>query len=100
MSMTFMLINNAFSQAASRKIILISTNDPHGRLDNFPKMAAYVQFLKRTNPEVFVLNAGDLVDGNPIIDQIKDKGAPIIDIMNSVPYDVSCLGNHELCSSI
>jgi len=96
MSMTFMLINNAFSQAASRKIILISTNDPHGRLDNFPKMAAYVQFLKRTNPEVFVLNAGDLVDGNPIIDQIKDKGAPIIDIMNSVPYDVSCLGNHEL----
>ncbi|WP_448701352.1 bifunctional metallophosphatase/5'-nucleotidase [Mucilaginibacter sp. AW1-3] len=81
--------------AQTTEVVIISTNDVHGRIDNFGKMAAYVKSLKKTHPNVFVFNAGDLINGNPVVDEAEDKGAPIIDLMNRVPYDVSCMGNHE-----
>jgi len=77
------------------KIILISTNDVHGSIDNFSKLAFYVNALKKKNKDVFVLNAGDLINGNPVVDQANEKGYPIFDLMNTIPYNVSCLGNHE-----
>jgi 5'-nucleotidase/UDP-sugar diphosphatase len=83
------------TKAQTAEVIIISTNDVHGRIDNFGKMAAYVHALKKTHPNVFVFNAGDLINGNPVVDEATDKGAPIIDLMNCVPYTVSCLGNHE-----
>lgn len=81
--------------AQNTEVIIISTNDVHGRIDNFGKMAAYVKALKQSHPNVFVFNAGDLINGNPVVDEAKDKGAPVIDLMNRIPYDVSCMGNHE-----
>src|ERR1700744_6458233 len=84
-----------FSQAGVHEVIIISTNDVHGQINNYGKMAAYVNELKKSNPDVFVFNAGDLINGNPVVDEAADKGAPIIDLMNGIPYDVSCMGNHE-----
>ncbi|KAI9433780.1 Metallo-dependent phosphatase-like protein [Russula earlei] len=85
----------ALANAQTTEMIILSTNDVHGRIDNFGKMAAYVKQLKKTHPDVYVFNAGDLVNGNPVVDEATEKGAPIIDLMNRVPYDVSCMGNHE-----
>lgn len=89
------LFSPAFSQDRTTEIIIISTNDVHGRIDNFSKMAAYVNGLKKTHKDVFVFNAGDLFNGNPVVDEAPEKGAPIFDLMNSIPYSISCLGNHE-----
>lgn len=83
------------AKAQTTELIIISTNDVHGRINNFGKMAAYVKSLKKTHLNVFVFNAGDLINGNPVVDEATDKGAPIIDLMNRIPYDVSCMGNHE-----
>lgn len=82
-------------KAQTTQVVIISTNDVHGRISNFGKMAAYVKSLKLEQPNVFVFNAGDLINGNPVVDEAEDKGAPIIELMNKVPYDVSCMGNHE-----
>lgn len=83
------------AKAQTTQIIIISTNDVHARIDNFGKMAAYVKTLKQTHPNVFVFNAGDLINGNPVVDEAADKGAPIVDLMNRIPYNLSCMGNHE-----
>ncbi len=85
----------AFSQPDVHEVILISTNDVHGRINNFSKMAAYVTALKKDHPDVFVFNAGDLINGNPVVDEAADKGYPMVDLMNNIPYDISCPGNHE-----
>ncbi|MBN9299222.1 MAG: bifunctional metallophosphatase/5'-nucleotidase [Filimonas sp.] len=86
---------SAYAQADTTEIIILSTNDVHGRIDNFSKMAAYVKGLKKIHKNVFVFNAGDLFNGNPVVDEAPQKGYPIFDLMNAVPYTVSCLGNHE-----
>src|SRR5262245_11196070 len=85
----------AAAQQDVHEIVFFSTNDAHGQLDNFARIAALVKAEKRSGRDVFVFNAGDLVNGNPIVDESADKGYPIMDIMNSIPYDVSCPGNHE-----
>ena len=84
-----------YSQPGVHEVILLSTNDVHGRINNYAKVAAYVKAMKKDHTDVFVFNAGDLINGNPVVDEAADKGEPIIDLMNSIPYDVSCPGNHE-----
>ncbi len=79
----------------AQEIIILSTNDIHGRINDFGKLAAYVKDMKSNHKNVFVFNAGDLINGNPVVDEAKEKGYPIIDLMKDVPYDISCLGNHE-----
>ena len=85
----------SLSQDIVNEVIIISTNDIHGSITGFSRMGAYVKELKKTHKDVFVFNGGDLINGNPVVDEAKEKGYPIFDLMNSIPYDVSCLGNHE-----
>ncbi|MDR1055110.1 MAG: bifunctional metallophosphatase/5'-nucleotidase [Prevotellaceae bacterium] len=77
------------------EIIIFTTNDMHGRIDNFPKVSAYLKKAKAEHKHVFLFNAGDMFSGNPLIDQYPEKGYPIIDIMNRVGYQLGTFGNHE-----
>lgn len=77
------------------EIIILTTNDIHGRIDNFSKIAAYYKKMKAEHKHVFLFNAGDMFSGNPLVDQYPEKGYPIIDIMNKVGYQLSTFGNHE-----
>jgi len=86
---------NTFGQSDTVEIIILHTNDMHSKIDNFSKFASFVNDYKEKNENVFVFSGGDLFTGNPIVDQHEFKGLPIIDLMNKIPYDISCLGNHE-----
>ena len=77
------------------EIIILTTNDIHGHIDNFAKLAAYYEQMKEKHENVFLFNAGDMFSGNPLIDQYPEKGYPIIDIMNKTGYQLSTFGNHE-----
>ncbi len=77
------------------EIVILSTNDIHAKIDNFPKVAAYIAKMRTEHPNVLVLNAGDMFSGNPVVDQYSEKGYPIIDIMNKIGYDFTTIGNHE-----
>lgn len=70
-------------------------NDIHADISNFPKVAAYVNDLRENNDNVFLLSAGDLFSGNPIVDQHSKPGYPMIDLMNKLGFDASVIGNHE-----
>lgn len=77
------------------KIIILSTNDMHARIDNFPKLAYLADSLRRMYANVFLVSAGDNFTGNPVVDQYPEIGYPMIDLMNKLHYDVSAMGNHE-----
>jgi 2',3'-cyclic-nucleotide 2'-phosphodiesterase (5'-nucleotidase family) len=70
-------------------------NDIHADINNFPKIAAYINELRETNANVFLFSAGDLFSGNPFVDQHDKPGYPIIDLMNELKFDAAVIGNHE-----
>jgi len=84
-----------FAQNDTTKIIILHTNDMHAKIDNFDKLAYVVNSYKTKYNNVWLFSAGDLFTGNPIVDQYKNPGYPMIQFMNMMPYDISCIGNHE-----
>ncbi|HNX87070.1 MAG TPA: bifunctional UDP-sugar hydrolase/5'-nucleotidase [Bacteroidales bacterium] len=77
------------------EVILLHTNDMHSKIDNLPQLAYLADSLRKTHKKVFLVVAGDNFTGNPVVDMIPDKGAPMIELMNRAGVDLSCLGNHE-----
>ncbi|MBE6990981.1 MAG: LysM peptidoglycan-binding domain-containing protein [Ruminococcaceae bacterium] len=81
-------------------IVIYFTNDIHTYIDNnvgeenengltYSKIAA----LKKNTPNSILVDAGDHIQGTAY--GSMDKGATIIELMNSASYDVATLGNHE-----
>ena len=77
------------------EVIILHLNDMHASTSGFAKLKYLSDSLKRTHPYVFIVSAGDNFTGNPYVDMVADKGAPMIDLMNQAGFAVSCFGNHE-----
>ncbi|HLN52198.1 MAG TPA: bifunctional UDP-sugar hydrolase/5'-nucleotidase [Lentimicrobium sp.] len=77
------------------KVIVLSLNDQHAKIDNYNRLKALVDNIKSQNQNVLLLAAGDNFTGNPIVDMYPDKGSPIIDLMNMVGFSATAVGNHE-----
>lgn len=78
-----------------QKIYVVSTNDMHANIDNFPQMAGLIDSLRAVHPDLLLFSAGDNRSGNPINDRYDEPGKPMVDLMNAVGFDLSCFGNHE-----
>jgi len=95
----FLLILQSTVSAASvgdtTTVIILSTNDMHAKIDNFPKLKALVDDVRKSNPDVLLVSAGDMFTGNPVVDQYPDKGFPMIDLMNRTGFNLGTIGNHE-----
>lgn len=77
-------------------LIIISTSDIHGNLDNFPKLATLVKQYRSKYPHVLLVDSGDYFTGNPYVDDWENPGQPITVLMNKLGYDVVTIGNHDL----
>lgn len=86
---------SAASAPAERQAVIFAVNDMHAAIDNFPKLAYIVDSLRLVYPDMLLVAAGDNQTGNPINDQYPEKGWPVIDLMNSVGFNISAVGNHE-----
>ena len=82
-------------QPKEQKIYIVSTNDMHANIDNFPKMAALIDSLRSVHPDLLLFGAGDNRSGNPINDRNAEPSHPMYELMNAVGFDLSCFGNHE-----
>jgi 2',3'-cyclic-nucleotide 2'-phosphodiesterase (5'-nucleotidase family) len=51
--------------------------------------------LRQLHPYVYLVSAGDNFTGNPVVDMIPEKGAPMVDLMNRCGFNISAFGNHE-----
>ena len=82
-------------QPKEQKIYIVSTNDMHANIDNFPKLAALIDSLRTVHPDLLLFSAGDNRSGNPVNDRYTEPSKPMYELMNAVKFDLSCFGNHE-----
>jgi 2',3'-cyclic-nucleotide 2'-phosphodiesterase (5'-nucleotidase family) len=82
-------------------IVILHTNDVHGHLDaqgangGSAYIASIVDNERENNPgRVLLLDAGDIVDGDPIGDLFF--GRSVIEVMNAMGYNAMTVGNHDL----
>lgn len=76
-------------------LTIVSVNDMHARIDNFPGFISWVDSVRSNSDHVLLLSAGDNFTGNPMVDQNPDKGFPMIEFMNLAGFNAGAIGNHE-----
>ncbi len=88
-------IAKAFAGNDTTTVVILSCNDMHAKIDNFPKLKALVDDIRHQYENVLLVSAGDMFTGNPVVDQYPDKGFPMIELMNKVGFNLGTIGNHE-----
>ena len=87
-----MLCLNACRQD-TREIVIYFENDVHCAVKAYAQIATLRDKALEQTPYVAVVSSGDFLQGD-VIGSLS-RGEYIIDIMNTVPYDVVTVGNHE-----
>ena len=82
MTLLWIMFLSGCQNTEEKEIVIISTNDIHGRIEQFSKLATFVKRIKEEHPNVILVDAGDRFTGNPYVDHAKEKGFPIISLMN------------------
>ena len=77
-----------------RTVVVLTTNDMHAAIDDFPRLATAVRECRDTVPTL-LLDAGDRWTGNVFVDRAAEPRRPILDLMNRLGYDAATFGNHE-----
>lgn len=97
---------SSLSGANVKKITILHTNDVHSHIDPFPatdpkypnmggaaRRAAVIQQVRAENPNVLLLDAGDIFQGTPYFNYYG--GELEIRLMSMMGYDLATLGNHD-----
>ncbi len=101
-----LLPKELFASGELVKLRVVHTNDMHYHLDPFPetdaeypgrgglvRLASIVARYRKENPDMLLLDAGDMFQGTPYFNYYK--GDLIVKIMSQMGYDAGTLGNHE-----
>lgn len=97
------------ADSPSFQLVLLHTNDTHGHPLKFydypapdegglPARATYVRQIREENPNVLLLDAGDMNTGRP--ESVFFKAEPDIIGFNYIGYDAMAMGNHEFDNSM
>ena len=78
---------------ATEPVVILHTNDVHGAIENYAKVAALASQYESEGAYVLILDAGDFSQGTTYVS--LSEGATAIELMNMVGYDAVALGNHE-----
>ena len=78
---------------ATEPVVIVHTNDVHGAVEGYAKVAALADQYAAEGAYVLVLDAGDFSQGDTSVS--LSQGATAIELMNMVGYDAVALGNHE-----
>ena len=75
------------------KTVILHTNDVHGSIELYAKVAAMKDDYKAQGAQVILADAGDYSQGTVYVSVNKGKDA--VTMMNAAGYDVATIGNHE-----
>ncbi|MDR0719627.1 MAG: 5'-nucleotidase C-terminal domain-containing protein [Treponema sp.] len=81
------------------ELVLLHTNDHHGVVlpnngrGGLARVAAYVKAVRATNPQVLLVDAGDINTGTALSNMFAAE--PDILAYNLMGYDAAVFGNHE-----
>jgi len=95
-----------FASGELVRLTVMHTNDMHCHLDPFPadhaeypgkgglvRIASMVNQCRKENPNMLLLDAGDMFQGTPYFNYFK--GNLIVKVMGKMGYDAGTIGNHE-----
>lgn len=98
--------NELFASGELVRLTVMHTNDLHCHIDPFPadhaeypgkgglvRIAGMVSRCRRENPNLLLLDGGDMFQGTPYFNYFK--GNLIVEIMSQMGYDAGTIGNHE-----
>ena len=75
------------------KVVILHTNDVHGAIAGYSKLATLRDTLEKRGAEVILADAGDFSQGE--VEVNMSKGLDAINLMNAAGYTLATLGNHE-----
>lgn len=95
----------------TKKLTILHTNDVHSYIDPFPpthpknpnmggvaRRAALIETIRKENPNVLLLDAGDIFQGTPYFNYYG--GELEFKLMSMMKYDLATIGNHDFDNSI
>ena len=101
----------SFAKPEIKKITILHTNDVHSHIDPFPaddprnanmggvsRRAALIESIRKENPNVLLLDAGDVFQGTPYFNYYG--GELELKLMSMMKYDLATLGNHDFDNGI
>ena len=105
-------VEAAVPEEGETHVVILGTSDMHGNVwswsyeDNaettnngMPRLYTYIQEVREENEAVFLVDAGDDIQGTILTDDIANKDPdsphPVIAAMNYMGYDAMTVGNHE-----
>ena len=74
-------------------IVILHSNDVHGAIEGYAKMAALKAMFEKAGADVIVVDAGDYIQGDSSVS--VSMGDTAVELMNMAGYSLSALGNHE-----
>ena len=113
-----LLVFTASLFAQPKQLVILHTNDIHSSfvpheaawikenpkpmVGGFNELSFVVDSIRKVKGEVLLLDAGDVMTGNPITDYSYEgaEGGAVIEMMNRVRYDIWCPGNHDFDISL
>lgn len=98
--------NELFASGELVRLTVMHTNDMHCHIDPFPesnaeypgrggmvRLASLVSKCRAENPNLLLLDAGDMFQGTPYFNYFK--GDLMLKLMSKIGYDAGTVGNHE-----
>jgi 5'-nucleotidase len=95
-----------FASSGLIKLTIVHTNDMHCHIEPFPttdaeypgqggmvRIASMVEEFRHENPNLLLLDAGDMFQGTPYFNYYK--GNLMVEVMNKMGYNAGTIGNHE-----
>lgn len=102
---------DVFASSKITHLTILHTNDVHSRIDPFPMdgsvnagkggiaaRASIIQKIRAKEPNVLLLDAGDIFQGTPYFNIFK--GEPEMKAMQMMGYDAGVMGNHDFDAGI
>jgi 5'-nucleotidase len=95
----------------TKHLTILHTNDVHSYIDPFPanhpknpnmggvaRRAAVIEMIRKENPNVLLLDAGDIFQGTPYFNYYG--GELEFKLMSMMKYDAATMGNHDFDNGI
>ena len=102
---------SSFESAGTKHLTILHTNDVHSYIDPFPanhpknanmggvaRRAALIETIRKENPNVLLLDAGDIFQGTPYFNYYG--GELEFKLMSMMKYDASAIGNHDFDNGV
>lgn len=102
---------SSFKTDNTKHLTILHTNDVHSYIDPFPpthpknpnmggvaRRAALIETIRKENPNVLLLDAGDIFQGTPYFNYYG--GEIEFKLMSMMKYDLATIGNHDFDNGI